>query len=408
MLPQMSAFSLVSIGAWLLVIANAALFRGRLFATFGAVIAGMYTLAATSLAPVVQPTLLWPAFLVLHGIVYTHLLFLARPRMRPLPYRLLISIPASFFLAGTVLSLPWGIAIRLGLSPWAPWLPYALAVIGLWQSLTLKLEEVHIAIDDTEVTGLLRHTLMGKDEKGRSQRPLRIVQISDPHLGPFMSVEKLRRLCERAVQAAPDLVLLTGDFLTMESQEHAGHLRDALQPLQALKGRTFACRGNHDLEVPALVAEGLAANDIRLLIDEAVVAETPWGEVEVLGFDFTFRNRAEHIRHVIHLYPRTPGYLRIAMLHDPGAFRHVPEGAADLVLSGHTHGGQLGLLSFGGKWTVPRLIDMPDHGLWARGKDRLYVHRGTGHYGFPLRLGVPAEESVLHVHWAGVGQGRKD
>ena len=41
---------------------------------------------------------------------------------------------------------------------------------------------------------------------------------------------------------------------------------------------------------------------------------------------------------------------------------------------------------------------LPDHGLWARGPDRLYVHRGTGHYGFPLRLGVPAEESVLRVH----------
>ena len=44
---------------------------------------------------------------------------------------------------------------------------------------------------------------------------------------------------------------------------------------------------------------------------------------------------------------------------------------------------------------------MPDHGLWARGTDRLYVHRGTGHYGFPLRVGVPAEESLLRLHWLG-------
>jgi predicted MPP superfamily phosphohydrolase len=43
---------------------------------------------------------------------------------------------------------------------------------------------------------------------------------------------------------------------------------------------------------------------------------------------------------------------------------------------------------------------LPDHGLWARGRDRLYVHRGTGHYGFPLRLGVPSEESLLRVHRA--------
>jgi len=44
------------------------------------------------------------------------------------------------------------------------------------------------------------------------------------------------------------------------------------------------------------------------------------------------------------------------------------------------------------------LVKAPDHGLWARGTDRLYVHRGTGHYGFPLRLGVPAEQSLLRVH----------
>jgi predicted MPP superfamily phosphohydrolase len=43
----------------------------------------------------------------------------------------------------------------------------------------------------------------------------------------------------------------------------------------------------------------------------------------------------------------------------------------------------------------------PDHGFWARGVDRLYVHRGTGHYGFPLRVGVPAENSLLRVHALG-------
>jgi hypothetical protein len=75
-----------------------------------------------------------------------------------------------------------------------------------------------------------------------------------------------------------------------------------------------------------------------------------------------------------------------------------------LVLAGHTHGGQVGLLSLGLPWTMLRvLMNAPDHGLWSRGSDRLYVHRGTGHYGFPLRLGVPAEESVLSVHAVGSG-----
>jgi predicted MPP superfamily phosphohydrolase len=82
------------------------------------------------------------------------------------------------------------------------------------------------------------------------------------------------------------------------------------------------------------------------------------------------------------------------------AFISVPEGEADLTLSGHTHGGQVGLVAFGLDWTVVSgLFGLPDHGLWARGRDRMMIHRGTGHYGFPLRLGVPAEESLLRVWW---------
>ena len=114
---------------------------------------------------------------------------------------------------------------------------------------------------------------------------------------------------------------------------------------------------------------------------------------------FAVRSGEAHVTGVAARYPRTSGRLRIALLHDPTAFRFLPPGAADLVLSGHMHGGQLGLLSLGGAWTVPRLFDVPDHGLWARGRNRMYLHRGTGHYGFPVRLGVPSEEGVIHVHW---------
>jgi len=94
-----------------------------------------------------------------------------------------------------------------------------------------------------------------------------------------------------------------------------------------------------------------------------------------------------------------PGALRVLLIHDPGAFKQLPAGEGDLVLSGHTHGGQLGLLRLGLPHTVLTLFGVvPDHGLWARGTDRLYVHRGTGHYGFPIRLGVPAEHSLLQIH----------
>ncbi len=283
----------------------------------------------------------------------------------------------------------------LGLHPWAPWLPYAVAIAGVADSLFVKEEEVNVVLDGASVEGLRR----APRGSARSVRPLRIVQITDPHLGPFMSVRRLRTICERAVERQPDLILLTGDFLTMESQGHAGHLAEALAPLRALPGRVFACRGNHDLEAPDVVARGCELAGVKLLVDESALIETDAGNVELLGFDFRFRDRAEHVARVCAEHPRRRAELRIAMLHDPGAFQHLPEGGADLVLSGHTHGGQLGLLWLGLETTiVSALTSLPDHGFWALGSNRLYVHRGTGHYGFPLRVGVPAEHSILAVH----------
>lgn len=392
-------FAQASLLAWLVVVVSAFTLRGRLFATFVGVLGAIYTFTATSMAIPALKTPLAGVFIALHASVYLHLILLAVPRMRPIWYRALISVPASFFVAGCVLALPWAVAIRLGFSPWAPWLPYLGAAIGLWQSFVPRRHDVHITIDEHHAPAVARHDSAAT----RTERPLRIVQITDPHLGPFMSVARLADICERAVAAEPDLVFLTGDFLTMESQRDPRHLREALAPLQALAGRTFACFGNHDHEAPEVVKAALAANNIELLNDKLAHVSTEWGEVEILGFDFAFRARAERMSAVHNAYPRHTAKrrLRLALLHDPGAFRHLPDDAADVVFSGHTHGGQLGLVSLGGKWTVPRIFRIPDHGLWAKGRARLYVHRGTGHYGFPLRLGVPSEESVIHVHASG-------
>jgi len=211
---------------------------------------------------------------------------------------------------------------------------------------------------------------------------------------------RLKLICERAVAESPDLVLLTGDYLTMESQHSDAMLIEALSPLKALPGRVFACFGNHDHEAPGLVTRAMAANEITLLIDDSACVETPAGKVQIVGHDFVWGDRAAHMAEVSRRHPRVEGHLRVVLLHDPGAFKHMPEGDGDLVLSGHTHGGQVGLVSLGRPWTFVRAVarGMPDHGFWARGTDRLYVHKGSGHYGFPLRVGVPAEEGVLRVH----------
>ncbi len=393
----MPSLGLITFACWLSVVVVASIVRNRQFATFLGVLLGVYSLIAVAIAPAFAS--IKPLFTALDVIVFVNFLALSRPRMRPFLYRMLISWPASLFAAGTLLAMPWGILMALGFHPWAPWLPYLLAAFGVFQSLVTRPEEIDLVVDGPEGP---RISLLAPHPRGdhRSSRPLRIVQISDPHLGPFMSVARLKRIAQRAVDAKPDLVLLTGDFLTMESQSDPDLLLNAMAPLKALEGKTFACHGNHDHEAPAVVARAMKQNGIELLVDDARETETEIGPVQIVGMDFSWRDRAEHLARVCAEYPRKQGVPRIVMLHDPGAFRHLPPGEGDLVLSGHTHGGQVGLLSLGLEWTFLRLfgIKIPDHGFWARGTDRMYVHRGTGHYGFPLRLGVPAEESVMRVH----------
>jgi predicted MPP superfamily phosphohydrolase len=393
----MSWFGALTLTGWLTVVITALVLRTRAFAAFVGVLVGIYSLIAAALAPSFAAIL--PVYAAFHVAVYVNFLALARPRMRPLVYRVLVSWPASFFTAGTLLAMPWAILASVGFHPWAPWLPYAFAALGMLQSLTTKREEIDIVLSGPggpSADKLARHP----HGSAREERPLRIVQISDPHLGPFMSVARLRRIAERAVQAKPDLVFLTGDFLTMESHADPDLLLSALEPLRALPGRVFACHGNHDHEAPDVVARALARNGIKLLVDTSHEVETEAGHVQIVGMDFSFRDRAARLARVCAEHPRREGKTRIVLLHDPGAFRHLPPGEGDLVLSGHTHGGQVGLLSLGVSWTFLRLFGdrIPDHGFWARGTDRMYIHRGTGHYGFPLRLGVPAEESVVRVH----------
>jgi hypothetical protein len=223
------------------------------------------------------------------------------------------------------------------------------------------------------------------------------VQITDPHIGPWQPVHRLQRRLERLVRHDPDLVLLTGDFLTMESQGTPGALAAALAPLAPIAERCFATFGNHDHESPDEVRHGLAANGIRLLLDEAVVTPTAVGDVEILGADWVPRDHGAHLGRLFARHPRQDGLLRLLMLHSPAGFRHIAPGEVDLVLSGHTHGGQVGLVSMGFGWTVLSRSRWPDHGLFAHGTNRLYVHRGTGFYGFPLRVGVPGEASVLEI-----------
>lgn len=405
----MSTYAITVWGAYLALVVGA-FWRSRVFGVFAIVILSFPAWVGLALREHLGPlSPLVPYFQVAAAVQIVLLMW--RPRMKPWPVRLLLSWPAQWFIAATFLAFPWAIAAGVGLTPYGAWVPFALAAGGLLQSLWTREETVDLRLGlgrDAGELGRYSEGLgapAGVGEAGRgaavraegSRPPLTIVQITDPHLGAFMSVERLQRICRRAVERKPDLILLTGDLMTMESHDVETVAR-ALEPLRVYEGRVFACHGNHDHEARDVVRRAYARNGVQLLVDEAVTVETAAGPVQIVGLDFVWRHRDTHVRMVCEEHPREPGALRLLLLHDPGAFRHLPDGEGDLVLSGHTHGGQLGLVSLGLRATFVSLFTkIPDHGPWAQGRNRLYVHRAQGHYGFPIRLGVPGEQSLLRV-----------
>jgi predicted MPP superfamily phosphohydrolase len=400
-------FITVSLVAIVALVATAAALRSRSFAVFVGFLLGLNLLITAGLEP--QFGAGAPVAWYLQGAATLHFAALLRARLRGNAYRLLISFPAHFWMAGTFLAFPWAIATAFGLPPLGWWLPFLAALFGLSQSLRASMELVELHLDGSDQgddlkrsRSVQRHPIASAPPPQANSRLLRVVQITDPHLGPFMSEARLHGICERAVAQDPALVLLTGDFFTMEGAGTEKSLERAMAPLKDLPGRVFACRGNHDLEVPDKVADELAAIGARLLIDEAEMVETSQGPVQLVGLDHIWRGRSERFAQVLGDISPGRSVLRIVLLHDPTGFIHLPPGTADLVLSGHTHGGHLGLISLGLDWTtVGAIFGVPDHGFWSRGRDRMYVHRANGHYGFPLRIGVPAEESVLRLVLSG-------
>jgi predicted MPP superfamily phosphohydrolase len=343
-----------------------------------------------------------------------HLVGLVRARLRPRAFRWLVSRPGMAFIATGALAGLWLLVLlpvrgalalagadgALDVLRWLDVLPLVVGAASVLTSMRTVEEVVRIPLDGVDHPSMTRLPVERRRRAvpvTKTTRPLRLVQITDPHLGPWQPVHRLQRRLERLVRHDPDLVLLTGDFLTMESQGTPGALARALEPLQPVADRCYAIFGNHDHEAPSEVRHGLAANGIRLLIDDEAVASTLAGDVQILGADWVARDQAEHLTRLFARFPRRDGLLRLLLMHSPVGFMHVSPGEVDLVLSGHTHGGQLGLVSMGLDWTVLSRTRWPDHGLFALGTNRMYVHRGTGFYGFPLRIGVPGEASVLEV-----------
>jgi hypothetical protein len=356
-------------------------------------------------------SLLFAALMAATAVQLAHLV---HAKLRGGWFRWGVSVPGQAFIAAGALTGVWMLAmlpvrlvfaaadwsVPLATLSWIDLAPLVLCLGSVVTSLRLAPETVRVRLGEAgpgEIARVPIERHRGREPRPLPEKTLRVVQIADPHLGPWQSIRQLQRTLESLLAREPDLVLLTGDFLTMEGRGSPGALAEAFEPLRSYAGRCHAIFGNHDHEDPDEVRHALETNGIDLLMDEERLLDTAIGPLQLIGADYRGRERKEHIQELLERFPRQADHVRLLLLHDPLTFLHVPEGDVDLTLSGHTHGGQVGLVSLGMDWTVLSRSRWPDHGLFARGAGRLYVHRGTGFYGFPLRIGVPGEASLMEI-----------
>jgi predicted MPP superfamily phosphohydrolase len=214
-----------------------------------------------------------------------------------------------------------------------------------------------------------------------------IAQVSDIHAGTFMEENDLRRALSLVAPVRPDLIVATGDLVDYDSR-YAPMLARALSDLRARDG-VVAILGNHDYYTGAdEVSAALARERVRLLLNEGmVVRPNDGGGFALLGVDDSWGRRSggpgPDLSRAIGMVP--PDLCRILLAHQPN-FLLQSAGKVALQLSGHTHGGQVNPGFRPAAAFIPYLV-----GRYERGGSTLYVNRGFGVAGPPVRIGSPPE-----------------
>jgi uncharacterized protein len=249
---------------------------------------------------------------------------------------------------------------------------------------------------------------------------LRIVHLSDLHIGDFMPRAAIRRAVDLANTVKPDLAVLTGDLITSERDPLEDGITE-LSRLQAPLG-VWGCHGNHERwsGVEARAQALFQRYGMHLLRQQCVELSWHGGAINLIGVDDQ-RERARPgepssmLRGVERLVRRDVP--NILLSHNPDTFPRAAALGIELSLAGHTHGGQLRFALGGRQWSPASLVTPFAAGLYrlpfgpeGRGDEVaacppksafLYVNRGLGTFGLPVRLGVPPEITVLTLRAAG-------
>lgn len=233
----------------------------------------------------------------------------------------------------------------------------------------------------------------------------RIALLSDFHISPFMTGDDIRRCTTIANGLEPDLVVLIGDFLG-DDPTAEGAVVEALSALKARFG-VFGCLGNHEIytETEDSITRLFSAQGIRILRQERAALELHGAMLNLIGVDYqTVPHSRDHGGHVVDRYLSgseelvMPEMVNILLSHNPNTFDRAAELGIDLTLAGHTHGGQLSLDFVHRSLSLASIQTPYVGGRYAKpGGQQLYVSRGIGTTGLPIRFGSPPEIALLQL-----------
>ncbi len=223
---------------------------------------------------------------------------------------------------------------------------------------------------------------------------LRIVQVSDIHLSPFVSESLLARSIDMANETKANIALITGDLISRRGDpldlcfKHLKRLKADLPPL--------GCLGNH--EVYAGTEEYTTEEGKRLgitfLRHQNRVLRFGNAKINFAGVDYQritkkYLERAEELL--------VPGGLNVLLSHNPDVFPVAARKGFDLTIAGHTHGGQVNVEILHQGINVARFFTPYVDGLYTEGRSSIFVTRGIGTVGLPARLGAPPEIALIRL-----------
>jgi len=316
-----------------------------------------------------------------------------------------VELGVATLLVGAAVAVSWLVLAPIAWIPVAPGLydaPTAGWLLRTSSGVFVGLVAVSVAWSFTVGQARVAHTRLRVGLPGLAHHlgGMRVVQISDLHIGNGLEGARLAGMVERVNALDPDLVAITGDVFDRDPR----FLPEALH-LGRLRARhgVFAILGNHDVMVGAdRVAGALAhyAPGVRLLRDELVRLALPSpfyvAGVEDPGGRWYERNlRYAALETLASSWPGDGPVLLLA--HQPEVFEHAADLGFPLVLAGHTHGGQLALPLPGGHWNLARVMTPLTRGVYRRGGCTLYVNRGLGVGGPAMRFHCSREIATIEL-----------